>query len=463
MKKEITTRMFFLLLSKLLPLIGQLLIIFIFSRQLSYDDYGSYQSIWLYMNILSVIGLFGLPALLLSTSLKNIVDWIKGNRRTAIPVLLLLNLLPVVYLITIVQHFSICVKCLLLFVIIFQNISIIIESLAIKNEREKNVVFSNIIFSALFFVWHLYVLNSGFSLEKLLPGLLLLYVLKSCLLFHKKIFNLSIPTLIITPNIIGNQWFYLGINDVLGVLFKWLDKWVILLMLTATQFAIYFNGAYEIPIFALMVSAVGSIMLVELSKPSDNFSERASTTFKSTSLLLASVVFPAFCFLLFFNQDFFIFFFGVKYTASIPVFIISIFILPVRIANYTAVLQVLHRNDLIVKGAVLDICIAIVMMLILYPILHERGIALAFVISTYLQVAYYLWHTGKLLKKKIYTFFPLQKLALIMLFSLITMLSSRYALILLSPLNKIMAGALICSIIILLLLLYHFKVDKKSV
>lgn len=414
------------------------------------------------MGILSVIGLFGLPALLLSSSLKNIIDWIRANKKTTVPVLVLLNLLPVVYLITIVQDLSILVKFLLLVVIIFQNISIIIEALAIKNEREKNVAVSNIIFSALFLVWHLYVLNSGFSLEKLLPGLVLLYILKSLLLFNKKIFDYNPTPQFVSPEIIGKQWFYLGINDVLGMLFKWLDKWVILLILSATQFAIYFNGAYEIPVFALMVSAVGSIMLVELSKPTETFSEQASTSFKSAALLLASVVFPAFCFFLFFNQEFFTFFFGTKYDASIPIFIICIFILPIRIANYTAVLQVLHRNDLIVKGAILDISIAIVMMLILYPILHERGIALAFVISTYFQVAYYLWHTSKLLNKKIAAFFPLKKLALVMLFSVVVLLASKYALILLSPLNKLFAGILICSVTILLLLLYHFKVDKQT-
>ncbi len=456
------SRAFFLLLSKLVPLIVQLLIIFIFSRRLSYDDYGKYQSIWLYMNVLSAIGLFGLPALLLSTSFTNIIYWMKENKRTVVPIFLLLNLLPIVYIFTIAQYLGGITSFLLLATIIAQNISIITEALAVKNEREKNVVAANVIFAVLFLALHLFVLDNGYSLIKLLPGLMAIYLLKALLLFNIKHFQTGNAASLKFINNTGKQWFYLGINDIVGMLFKWLDKWVILLLLTSAQFAIYFNGAYEVPVFGLMISAAGSIMLVELSKDNTTIAEQATQIFKSTSLLLASIVFPSFCFLLFYNQEFFLLFFGAKYEASIPIFLVSIFILPVRIINYTAVLQVLHRNDLVVKGALIDIVAAILLMLILYPLLQERGIALAFVISTYVQVGYYLFQTGKLINKKLFDFFPIKQLLLIMLFSIVIMLASKYALILLSSTYKLMAGILICIVAILLLILYHLKMAKKN-
>ncbi|UEG49578.1 hypothetical protein LK994_13130 [Ferruginibacter lapsinanis] len=463
MKKKIATRSLLLLISKLLPVAVQLLIIFIFSRRLSYDDYGSYQSIWLYIGVLSAIGLFGLPSLLLSSSLQNILTWIKENKKTAIPIFVLLNLLPIVYLLTMVQHFTIGTKLLLLTVLIAQNISIIIETIAIKNENEKRVVISNIIFAAFFLTWHLYVLNSGYSLIKLLPGLLLLYIIKSLFLLQKKNNALPDQHTILAEDNIGKQWLYLGINDVLGMLFKWLDKWVILLLVTTAQFAVYFNGAYEIPIFALLVSAVGNIMIVEMSKKKSATSGGISELFATSSLLLASIVFPSFCFLLFYYQDFFTLFFSEKYLASIPFFVISIFILPARITNYTVALQVFHKSDIIVKGAVLDIGVAILLMLVLYPFLDFRGIALAFVLSTYIQIGYYLWHTGKLLNKRIIDFFPIKKLVGWMLFALAITCAGKFSSVLLSSMSRLVIGICVCGIASVGLFLYYFFQERKSI
>lgn len=461
LKKKMATRSLLLLISKLLPVAVQLLIIFIFSRRLSYDNYGSYQSIWLYIGVLSAIGLFGLPSLLLSSSTQNILSWVRENRKTAVPIFILLNLLPLVYLLTMVQHFSIGVKLLLLIVLIAQNISIVIETIAIKNEYEKNVVISNIIFAALFLMWHLYVLSDNYSLVKLLPGLFLLFLIKSLFLLQRRKQPLSETSIFVEQNI-GKQWLYLGINDVLGMLFKWLDKWVILLLVTTAQFAVYFNGAYEIPVFALLVSAMGNIMIVEMSKKTSADSAEVAQLFSTSSLLLASIVFPSFCFLLFYHQDFFTLFFSDKYLASIPFFIISIFILPARITNYTAALQVFNRSDIIVKGAVLDIAVAIVLMLILYPFLHFKGIALAFVLSTYIQIGYYLWHTSKLLHKKIVDFFPLKKLGVWMLFALVITCAGKFATVLLSPTLQLIVGICVCSIAAGGLLLYYFLKERKT-
>lgn len=462
LKKKMATRSLLLLISKLLPVAVQLIIIFIFSRSLSYDDYGSYQSVWLYIGILSAIGLFGLPSLLLSSSLQNILQWVRENKRTAIPILVLLNLLPIVYLLTMVLHFSIKVKLLLLIVLIAQNIAIIIETIAIKNEREKTVVISNIVFATLFLIWHLYVLNDNYSLVKLLPGLFFLFVTKSLFLLQKRKLPLQTESGIVLGENIGKQWLYLGINDVLGMLFKWLDKWVILLLVTTAQFAVYFNGAYEIPVFVLLVSAMGNIMIVEMSKKTSADTAEVAQLFSTSSLLLASIVFPSFCFLLFYHQNFFTLFFSDKYLASIPFFIISIFILPARITNYTAALQVFNRSDIIVKGAVLDIAVAIILMLSLYPFLHFKGIALAFVLSTYIQIGYYLWHTSKLLHKKIADFFPLRKLAVWMLFALVITYAGKFAAVLLSPPLQLIVGVVVCSIAACGLLLYYFLQERKT-
>src|ERR1700677_3453619 len=80
--KKFAKRSFLLIVSKLTGLFGQILIILLYSRRLSYVDYGLYQSVWLYINIISVFALFGLPSILLSVSANNIIAWIKQNKRS---------------------------------------------------------------------------------------------------------------------------------------------------------------------------------------------------------------------------------------------------------------------------------------------------------------------------------------------------------------------------------------------
>ena len=248
----------------------------------------------------------------------------------------------------------------------------------------------------------------------------------------------------------------------MGVLFKWLDKWVILFFVSISQFALYFNGSYEIPIFGLMLSAVGNIMLVDLSGKKEISVIKVKQIFNHSTLLLASIVFPAFCFLLFYNFEFFTFIFSNKYVEAIPIFIICLFVLPLRITNFTAVLQSYKRSELIVKGAAIDLLTAIVLMIILFPVLELKGIALAFVLSTYVQAAYYLWHTGKLINKPVSYFFPFKKLLLLMLVS-ITTIACGYLLlrIFIYPYNFI-GGIITCSFLILYLLWYNYRKGLRA-
>ncbi|MEO5967066.1 MAG: polysaccharide biosynthesis C-terminal domain-containing protein, partial [Ferruginibacter sp.] len=254
-----------------------------------------------------------------------------------------------------------------------------------------------------------------YSLSNLLWALSIVFLVKSFLLN----INYAENSNIVPAKIIGKQWLYLGAFDVINVLFKWLDKWVILFLLSLSQFAIYFNGAYEIPVFALMLSAVGNIMLVQMSRNSENNNLKIKEIFHQSSLFLAPIVFSSFFFLFFYYKPFFLLLFTEKYIESLPVFFIAIFIIPVRITNYTAALQVLHKSNLIVRGAILDFAFAVLLMTILFPIFKLQGVILSFVISTWVQAIYYLYQTSKILKISFSSTLPFKRLGKILIFALI--------------------------------------------
>jgi O-antigen/teichoic acid export membrane protein len=101
--------------------------------------------------------------------------------------------------------------------------------------------------------------------------------------------------------------------------------------------------------------------------------------------------------------------------------------------------------------------IAIVLMLVLYPLMGTRGLALAVVISTFCQALYYLFHSAKVLNISMLQILPLQKLVirLVIFFALYFFLF-----FLLSGVDfkiKLLIGAVVTTIIVVAGMMKYFK------
>ena len=82
--------------------------------------------------------------------------------------------------------------------------------------------------------------------------------------------------------------------------------------------------------------------------------------------------------------------------------------------------------------------------------------------STYVQAAYYLWHTAKLINKKISYFFPFKKLFFLLLFSAVISGICYYLLsYFFYPINMI-GGIAVCTLLILTLLIYQYKLRSSN-
>ncbi len=437
----------------LVKLLVQITILILYSRMLSVEEYGRYQSVWLFINVFGVAILFGLPSLLLSAGSETVLRWIKNNKLLFVCLALGAHLIPVLYLALARDGFEANTLPWLYALLIVQNLSVIRETLAVKYDQQKRLFVVQILFNLAWLTVHFLVLKSGYSLPLLISLLTLLCLLKAISLPWKY----ASITENNEPKSPGKQWLFLGLFDIVGMLFKWVDKWVILLFVSVAQFAIYFNGSYEIPLFPLLVSAAGSIMIVELSK-SETIKEDAPVLFRKCMRYLAIPVLPSFFFLLQNHEQFFLFVFGDKYAEAVPVFFVALFVIPVRICHFTSALQALHRNDIVVKGAFLDLALAIILLIILYPLFGLPGLALAFVISTWMQAGYYLHHTARLLNKPLSSFIPYRYLVSISLFSLLILFIGKMVASFLS-LNILFTSAVICAMVIGMAVMYQWKVD----
>lgn len=397
-------------LGRVLPVLILFLIMIIFSRKLNYDEYGKFQSVWMYTNIINVIINFGLSAVILSTNLSFLFYFITKNQKKLSVFYSILWIFGLSIFFFFAKNFNASLKFLLIAFIIIQNVSSVFETLLIKRQGEKISFVINFIYSILFFCWHLYVLFTNYSLYFLISGICILSVLKLTVMILIPSKRESYKESASEKHFL-NHWIYLGLNDVVGVVSKWIDKAVLLYLLTTADFAIFFNGSFEIPLFGLLISVTGSFLLIEISG-NLHLSDKIIKLFRENFNALSTIVFPLFFFLFFFQKDLFSIVFNDKYNASLPIFAISIFILPIRINNYSTILQCFSQGKKILWGSMLDISIAIILMLILYPIMDTKGIALAIVIATYCQVVYYLWHSAKILHTSILKIVPLKKIIL---------------------------------------------------
>lgn len=247
----------YLFFGKAMPVIILFLITIIYSRKLSYDDYGNFQSVWMYANIVNVIISFGLSAVILSTNLSFLFSFIKNNQKRIVPFYIALSISVLISFFFFSKNFNITTKFLLIAFIIIQNIVTVAETLLIKRGGEKPAFIINFFYSLLFFGWHLYILLTNYSLLYLIAGTSIISIIKLIAILLMSVKNEIYEPITDNKNFL-KHWTYMGINDILGIIAKWIDKVFLLYLLTSADFAVFFNGSFEIPLFGLLISAAGS-------------------------------------------------------------------------------------------------------------------------------------------------------------------------------------------------------------
>jgi O-antigen/teichoic acid export membrane protein len=150
----------------------------------------------------------------------------------------------------------------------------------------------------------------------------------------------------------------------------------------------------DIPFIPVLLSAAGGGLLMQLAS-GDHTQEERLNLLNYSGRVLARVVFPVFFFFFFFRYEFITVVFSERYADAVPLFAISILVLPLRAYHFTTVLQHLNQVKTINLGAVLDLGLALSLSYPLFLLLGLPGVALAFLISTYVQVVFYLIKTAK--------------------------------------------------------------------
>ena len=150
------------------------------------------------------------------------------------------------------------------------------------------------------------------------------------------------------------RWRWLGV----GLIGRQLDKWIISIFFSPEQYAIFSNGAMELPLVGVLAGGLAAAILPAMVKSaSENRAEDAISLWQRTSRVCALVMFPSFVLSLLLAPELIVLMFSTKYTDSTYPFIVYLFVLPLRVVVFNSLLRAFSHTAPIIIGAVLAIAV----------------------------------------------------------------------------------------------------------
>jgi O-antigen/teichoic acid export membrane protein len=369
------------------------------SRHMAPAYYGRYQSFWVQWQVLQVVACLGIPTLMFSYPLAHLNGLIRGLQNKQVAYLGIWVMVVSIGFAMLQQYTHSPFKAWQASAFLLLSVPItIVEAYAMLGRQFQQVLLINVAYAGLFGVSHGFLVGGLLSTEQLMEWLLAGNLLRLGALAGLvwRYYQRVQPVAPVHLHTVRSFWAHTALNELIQVLFKWADKFVLNFLLPAALFALYFNGTLDVPFLPLLLGAAGSALLLQLGQPDLPDTERVAMS-KAAGALLGSLVFPLFFFLLFFRYELFGVVFAHRYDAAVPLFVVSSLVIPMRAYNFTALLRHKGRGRTITTGALLDLLLAFALVYPLYRLLGLMGVALAFVVSTYCQAGYYLLHTARLL------------------------------------------------------------------
>ncbi len=185
-----------------------------------------------------------------------------------------------------------------------------------------------------------------------------------------------------------------GIVGVLDTLATLLDRNIVAHFYTSSDYALYSYGALEIPLLGLLIGSITPVLLPRFStlvhegRPAEMLD-----LWHRACLKTATVLFAVFMVFMCIAPDFLAILYSENYRASALFMRIYLCLLPVRVIAFMPMLYALGKQNLVLVGAAGDLCFNFCCSLFLVRCtpLGMAGAAVATVLSTTLQAAFYLW------------------------------------------------------------------------
>ncbi|MHC4537522.1 MAG: oligosaccharide flippase family protein [Planctomycetota bacterium] len=177
----------------------------------------------------------------------------------------------------------------------------------------------------------------------------------------------------------------LGVAVMLGAIVKSLDKIIVSSICLPEQFAVYINGALEIPLIGILTGSVTAVLLPEIVQlyKLGNIVD-ALELWKRAAVKCAIIILPAMCFLMVMAPEVIRTIFSAKYAESVHPFRIYLLLLPIRIVSWGSMLMAAGKNSWILFRMVAMLILNLTLSIILVRWIGYLGAALGTVIVIYI-------------------------------------------------------------------------------
>lgn len=178
----------------------------------------------------------------------------------------------------------------------------------------------------------------------------------------------------------------LGLAAIVGQTTLTIDRILISWKFGPEDFAVYRNGAFELPFVTLITSAIFTVLLPEMSRMAHGGQGRAALElWKEGVRRCAMLAVPGTVFAVVFASDLTILLWSREYLGSVPIFQLYTASLLIRVALYGNVFVAFNRPELIFRLALLTLVVNTVGGIVLIELLGFLGPALAAFFSRYFR------------------------------------------------------------------------------
>ena len=176
----------------------------------------------------------------------------------------------------------------------------------------------------------------------------------------------------------------LGLASMLGSITLQLHSIIVAALSSPEDFAVYINGAMEIPLIGVVTGSITTVVFAEMADLcAQGRRPEALRLFHTACLRSACILFPTMCFLLVAANPFITLLYSEQYRESVLPFTIYLFVLPVRVVVYGAALMALGMTRVVLMRSVLDLSINASLCFVLVHAFGYLGAAFATVMTLY--------------------------------------------------------------------------------
>jgi O-antigen/teichoic acid export membrane protein len=212
----------------------------------------------------------------------------------------------------------------------------------------------------------------------------------------------------------------------LGFSILYIDGWLVNNLTSTDDYAVYRNGAIEIPFIATIYSSISSVMLNKMAiLKSENKIEEIFELKKKTTQTIALLTYPVIIFLII-NADILIpIYLSNKYYASAIIFSFFCIVSLIRISNYGDLLMLNRNRSTIIIANLIAFVVNIILNYTLIKLYGSIGGAIAYVTSILLLTILLVKNTIKSYQVRLKQYFNLKVLLYLVLISIFFVSISR--------------------------------------